>query len=310
MTLARYEIFVKTVELENMTKAAEAWGYSQTAVSHVVKSLEKEWGFSLFQRGKDGVRLTSEGEQILKPLREVLNWNERLFQTACFLRGLEVGAVRIGSITSVSVHWIPKIIAAFQEKHPHIDFTLMNHDDYREVERWISDGSVDCGFLSLQEPTEFDFFTLYRDKMLAVLHKKHPLAKLRRFPRAQIAFEPFIMPADGANYDLGRIMREAKVTPHVKFCANDDEVTLAMVAQGLGMSVLPRLFVQGHEKEICAMELEPRGYRIISMAVKSLRTAAPATRTFLNFARRWVEHNVSLTLPEGGKNVLVRGEKT
>ncbi len=304
MTLARYEIFVKAVELENLTRAAEALGYTQAGVSHVVKSLEEEWGVPLLQRGKNGVRLTSEGEQILKPMREVLNWNEQLTQVVSSLKGVESGLVRIGSITSVSVHWIPKIISGFQEKHPHIDFSLMNHDDYREVERWIADGSVDCGFVTLMSPSEFDVFSLCKDRMVAVVSRDHPLAKLKRFPMAQIAREPFIMPADRLNYDLGRILKEAKLTPNVKFYANDDNVTLAMVAQGLGMSILPWLLVKGHEREVCSMELELRSFRTLGLAVKSIKAAAPATRTFVNFARRWVEENeaAAFALKDAKKN--------
>lgn len=95
---------MKVVELGSLTKAADALGFTQSGVSHAISSLEEELGFTLLLRGRSGVRLTPNGEQLLKPIREMLNWNEQLKQVAASIHGLETGTVRIGTFTSVSVH--------------------------------------------------------------------------------------------------------------------------------------------------------------------------------------------------------------
>ena len=71
--LNKYRAFVKTVEKGSFTKAAEALNYAQSSVSKMVADLESEWGMTLLERSKNGVRLTSAGEQLLPYLRRLLS---------------------------------------------------------------------------------------------------------------------------------------------------------------------------------------------------------------------------------------------
>ncbi len=71
--LLKYLAFVKTVEKGSFTRAAQELDYAQSSVSKMVADLEKEWGMALLERSKNGVRLTSSGEQIMPFLRKVLN---------------------------------------------------------------------------------------------------------------------------------------------------------------------------------------------------------------------------------------------
>ena len=73
LSLAKFEIFSAVVELGSLTKAGEALGLTQSAVSHAISSLETEWGFSILNRGRSGVHVTNNGERILKYVREILN---------------------------------------------------------------------------------------------------------------------------------------------------------------------------------------------------------------------------------------------
>lgn len=110
LSLAKYEIFSTVVELGSLTKAGDTLGLTQSAVSHAISSLESEWGFSILNRGRSGIQLTSNGERILKYIREILMWNEEMNQEIANINGLEVGTVRIGTISSVSIHWLPEIM--------------------------------------------------------------------------------------------------------------------------------------------------------------------------------------------------------
>ena len=78
LSLAKFEIFNTVVELGSLTKAGEALGLTQSAVSHAISSLESEWGFSILNRGRSGINLTSNGEHVLKYIREMLKWNEEM----------------------------------------------------------------------------------------------------------------------------------------------------------------------------------------------------------------------------------------
>lgn len=65
MNLQKYRAFLKTVEYGSFTKAADALCYSQSGISRMIQDLEKEWKLSLLERGRAGVRLTSDGLQVL-----------------------------------------------------------------------------------------------------------------------------------------------------------------------------------------------------------------------------------------------------
>ena len=81
-------------------------------------------------------------------LRDILRSQEQLDQTAAELRGLSAGTVRIATFTSVAVHWLPGMMQEFQTLYPHVEFKLFN-GDYHDVDRWLTDGSVDIGFITL-----------------------------------------------------------------------------------------------------------------------------------------------------------------
>lgn len=286
MNANRYEVFLKTAEIGNITKAAEAFGYTQSGVSHAISSLETECGFLLFVRGKFGVRLTEDGRRILPIIQEVVNSGEKLRQTIATINGLEIGTIRVGSFSSASVNWLPKIIKQFREEHPNIEFQLIN-GGYEEVNDWIAAGKIDCGFVTLTGEENFEAFPLIKDRLLAVLPKGHPFCQADYLPFAQMAEEAFILPGEGSNYDLGKMLKRSQVKPNVVFSASDDYATIAMVACGLGISVLPELILQGVTDEVCAVNLEEESYRTIGIAVRAKQTASPATQRFVDFVKHY-----------------------
>ncbi|WP_327196544.1 LysR family transcriptional regulator [Paenibacillus vortex] len=76
----KFKVLMKVVELGSLTKAAEAMGFTQSGVSHMINSLEDEFGFTLLIRSRSGTKLTTNGEEIVKTIREILKWNEHLDQ--------------------------------------------------------------------------------------------------------------------------------------------------------------------------------------------------------------------------------------
>ena len=146
--IEKYRALMSAVELGSLTRAAEALGCTQSAVSHAIASLEQELGFRLLLRARSGIRLTDEGERMLPAVRSLLSAGEQLEQTAASIRGLDQGTVRIGAFTSVAVHWLPAVLKEFQHDYPHVSFRLLN-GDYHDVSEWLADGSVDIGFVAL-----------------------------------------------------------------------------------------------------------------------------------------------------------------
>ncbi|WP_151733964.1 LysR family transcriptional regulator ['Paenibacillus yunnanensis' Narsing Rao et al. 2020] len=291
MSISKYEVFLKVVELGSLTKAAEVLGFTQSGISHTISALESEFGFALLVRSRSGVKLTVNGEQVLQPIREILNWNEQLKQRVAEIHGLETGTITIGTFTSVSVHWLPGMIKEFRAEYPYIEFKLME-GTYLEIEQWIEAGVVDCGFISLPTRESFEVIPLKRDRMLAIVAKDHPLSEAPYMPLAQLAYEDFIIQKAGSDYDARRVLDKAGIKPNIRFSAGDDYAIMAMVENGLGISILPELVITRQSHNIAILELEERSFRSLGIAVGSLRYASPATRRFLRHVQDWLnKHN-------------------
>lgn len=287
MNIKKYEIFIKVVELGSLTKAAEAVGCTQSAVSHILNDLEEEFGFALLQRSRSGAKLTENGVRILPAIRGILNYSEQLSQTVASIRGLDTGVVRVGTITSVAVQWLPGILKQFGEEHPNIDFKLYN-GDYGDVSRWLSEGSVDIGFLSLPTELDCECIPLVEDRLLAVLPKDHPMASLPRFPVAQMQHEYFISLLESSDHDARGVLEAAGIQPNIRFAARDDYAIIAMVEQGLGVSIMPELLLQRQTEDVVTMELVPRASRLIGLAIPRVSQNSPAARSFADFVVEWI----------------------
>ena len=146
--IQKYLSFVKTAEYGSFTRAAEMLSYSQSSISRMIADLEKEWNVTLLERSVGGVKLTSDGTKLLPYAKNVVAEYEKLQMEVDELNGLQSGLIRIGTFSSVATHWLPNIIKAFQKDYPDIDYELLL-GDYTEIEEWIAEGRVDCGFLRL-----------------------------------------------------------------------------------------------------------------------------------------------------------------
>ncbi|MBR0160782.1 MAG: LysR family transcriptional regulator [Oscillospiraceae bacterium] len=288
MTLAKYEALAAVVEQESLTLAARQLGCTQSAVSHSLDSLEKELGFPLLKRSRGGVSLTAEGERLMPAVRALLSSAEQLGQTAAAIRGLDTGTVRIGAFTSVAVHWLPGVLKEFQADYPKVEFRLFN-GDYHDVEQWLSDGSIDIGFVSVPCAVDCECVALMEDRLLAILPEDSRFRSYPRFPLVECETEPFISLLESSDHDARRALEAAGVQPNVRFYTKDDYAIIAMVEQGLGMSIMPELLLKGRHDRLLTLPLVPEAKRTIGMAIAAGSKAGPATRRFADYVVRYVK---------------------
>lgn len=290
-SLSKYETLVAVVELGSLTKAAQRLGCTQSAVSHSIDSLEAELGFALVKRSRAGARLTPEGERLLPGIRGLLNSAEQLNQLASAIRGLDAGTVRIGAFSSVAVHWLPGVLKEFQADYPNVDFSLFN-GDYHDVEQWLSDGSIDIGFVNVPCGLDCECIPLMEDRLLAILPENSRFKSYPKFPLAECETEPFISLLESSDHDARRALDAAGVRPNVRFYTKDDYAIIAMVEQGLGMSIMPELLLKGRHDRLLVLPLVPESKRIIGVAIAAGRKAGPATRRFADYVVRYVKAQV------------------
>ena len=207
---------------------------------------------------------------------------EKLQMKVDELNGLQSGLIRIGTFSSVATHWLPNIIKAFQKDYPDIDYELLL-GDYTEIEEWIAEGRVDCGFLRLPANSDFDTIFLERDRLLAVISENHPLAGCERFPVKALCGEPFMLLEKGAKAEISEVFEKNGLTPNVKFTTWDDYAVMSMVESGLGISILPKLILKRIPYRIAAKELDVPAYRDIGLALKNRKTASLAVKRFIEY---------------------------
>lgn len=282
LNIQKYMAFVKTVEYGSFTKAAQVLNYSQSGISRMINDLEKEWKVVLLERGKSGVKLTSDGLKLLPHAKSICMEYQKLQMEVDELNGLQSGLIRIGTFSSVATHWLPNIIKEFQKAYPNIDYELLL-GDYTEIEEWILEGRVDCGFLRLPTHPELETIFLEQDRLMAVLPENHPLVQCEKFPVKALCEEPFMLLEKGAKAEISEIFERCNLTPKVHFTTWDDYAIMSMVESGLGISVLPELILKRVPYRIVAKELDIFAYRKIGLALRSKKTASLAVKRFLDY---------------------------
>ena len=281
-SIQKYIAFVKTVEYESFTKAAEILSYSQSGISRMIKDLEKEWNVSLLERSRSGVRLTSDGMRLLPRAKRVCEEYTKLQMEVDELNGVQSGLIRIGTFSSVATHWLPNIIKEFQKDYPNVDYELLM-GEYAEIEEWIAEGRVDGGFLPLPTGGEFETIFLERDNLMAVLPEGHPLENCEKVPLAALCREPFMLLERGAKAEVSEVFERNCLTPRVHFTTWDDYAIMSMVESGLGVSILPNLILKRVPYRIVSKELDVPAYRDIGIAIRSRDTASLAMKRFLEY---------------------------
>ena len=286
--ISQYQAFIKTIELGSLTKAAEALGYTQSGVTHLLDSLEKDCGLLLLLRDKSGVSITSEGRQLLPFFQAICGESHRMDEKINEIHRLESGLVRIGTFNSASAQWLPGIISKFRRDYPKIQFELHHGTNVQNM-AWAENGRVDCSFVILPSVGRLQTIFLRRDPIVAVLPEKHPLCKLPSFPISELAKQPYVELYEGVEDEMSAVFTTNHITPNTQFVESDDYAVIAMVEQGLGVSVLPQLVLRGNPRRVVQKELEIPAYRDLGVAFRDKRLLTNSARVFLAYVQEWIK---------------------
>ena len=155
--------------------------------------------------------------------------------------------------------------------------------DYQEIETWIAEGRVDCGFLRLPTQAAFDTIFLEQDPLLVVLPEGHPLAALEKITPKALAAYPFMMLEKDGQADAAAVFAAHCIQPQVRFKTWDDYAIMSMVESGLGISILPKLILQRIPYRIVTRELTVPAYRDIGIAVRKQKNMTAVVERFLAY---------------------------
>lgn len=288
MESKKLEALLMAVDLGSFTKAAEVLGYTQSGLTHMMNSLEKEVGFTLLERGRSGVRLTEEGERIAPAVREFLQANARLDSVIEQVASSRTEIIRVSAYASIAMHWLPGIIQRFREECPDVDVDIRMADHVDVPYELLAQGKMDAILVSPQDKGQYEWVHLADDPMFAVLPKDFDTQGMTAFPLAAFEARDFIMPSQGFDKDIMRIFNRIGVKPHILPTWVDDPTVISMVSHGLGVSMMTELTVRGRTDGVKLLPVEPASSRELGLAVRSLDAASDGLRHFIDCTKRVV----------------------
>lgn len=278
----RYMVLQKIIEVGSFTKAAQALGYTQSSISQMIASLENELSIKLLTRSRSGVKLTIEGAELYPYIERSILQYRAMQEKANEIRGLETGIIRMGTISSVTCHWLPGLIKGFQAAYPKVQF-LLHQGDYTLIPEWIRTGVVDFGFVTPAAVTDLHTIPVKDGEMLAVLPKDHPLAQNQRVSIRELTEDPFILLEEGHFSEPVNAFHAAGLEPNIKYTVHDDYAIMTMVEAGLGISILAELMLRRTNFDIVSLPVEPPIYRSLAIGYKDKDALPIASKYFIDY---------------------------
>ena len=287
MDTKKLEALVVSVELGSFTRAAEQLGYTQSGLTHMMNSLEKDIGFTVLVRGRSGVQLTPAGQRIFPLVQECLAGSAALEREISLINSHKEDSVRVAAYESIARHWLPEVIQQFRREHPDVTVDIqMGSVD--EVYRWVLEERVDMCFASRQDYNTLDWTPLRDDELLAILPPDYPDGD-NAFPIEFFNGQEFLMPSMGFDKDILRVLNEHGVAPLIRTTQVSDSAVISMVEHGLGVSVLSRLVLRGRQNSVRALPLLPQAFRKLGIAARPRKELRPIVRKFITQSRDMIE---------------------
>ncbi len=287
MDTKKLEALAVAVEHGSFTAAAEVLGYTQSGLTHMMNSLEKDIGFQVLVRGRNGVRLTAAGKRIFPYIEQCLQSCRELEQEIYLVNSRKEDGIRVAAYASVAMHWLPEVIQQFRHKHPevHVDIQM---GSVEEVYRWVREDRVDMCFASRQDNMTLEWIPLKDDPLLAILPPDMSVDG-KEFPIEAFDGCEFLMPSLGFDRDIMRALNRQGVTPQIRTTQVSDSVIISMVEHGLGVSILSELVMKGRHDEVQVLPMKPTAVRQLGIAVRSKHDLRPTVRRFIAEAREMIE---------------------
>ncbi|HEV2375501.1 MAG TPA: LysR family transcriptional regulator [Streptosporangiaceae bacterium] len=230
----------------SLSEAARQLGYTQPAITHHIRRLEREAGTPLVAKAGRGIRLTEAGQVLVAHAEVVSARLAAAEEEVAAIAGLRAGRARLASFPSSSATLVPAALAQLRASHPLIEVSLVEAEPPTSL-ALLRHGDCDlaltfeyAGVVS-DEGADFTKTPLLTDRLLAVLPASHPLAQASTLDLAQLSAETWIAGCERCRDHLLRATAEAGFTPQIAFATDDYIAVQRLVIVGLGVALLPEL---------------------------------------------------------------------
>ena len=271
-------------------RAAEKLGYTQSAISQQIATLERIVGLRLIERpgGPRPISLTEAGLILLRHADAI---QARLLAAKADMKALEAGdagRLRVGTFQSVGARIVPTLLRRFSDSHPDVEVLLRESTDESELLEMVERGELDVTFWTLPSaPGPYESVELLTDPYVLVVPAGSPLAALKRTPTLK---EIVLHPLVGFNHCSAMDEVETRLaatgrTPNVVFRSDNNGTVQGLVGAGVGVTVAPLLTVNGDDPSVEVIDLQGRiDPRVIGLVWHADRHKSPAADAFVESA--------------------------
>jgi LysR family cyn operon transcriptional activator len=292
MKLSHLRTFVAIAENDGFGRGAHRVNITQSAASRQIAALEQELGVPLFDRIGRRVRLTSEGEILMRRTRDLLGEIEGLGDRARALKSGQTGLLRIGATPQVIENLLAAFLAGHRKRHPGIEVHLVEDGGARLPSR-LEQGDVHLSIM----PAGYEGFSgrlLYPMHLLAVLPEHHRLARARTLQIGELAEEPLVLMREGAAslmwFEIA--CQAAHIRPRVLLSSSVTHTMIELARTGFGIAILPSP-VRIPREGVRAVPLVHKGASIgrwTVIAWSPQRFLAPYAERFVDELVKSVQH--------------------
>ncbi len=243
MEIHQLRYFLAVAETASFTRAAKFCHVSQPSLSIQLAKLEAELGGALLERGRKGARLTQRGERFKPRASEVLSQLELARQELGDLDGLKAGRVGLGCLPTTGAFVLPPLLKAYRQAYPGVQVVL-REDSSPGLRQALLDGEVDLAIVDEAGlGVGIGSAPLLVEPLLLALPSKHRLAKRSSVRFGELAAEAWVLmkPGHGFRVIVNRLFADLGMVPKVVFESDEIATVQALIAAGMGISLVPRM---------------------------------------------------------------------
>jgi LysR family transcriptional regulator, hydrogen peroxide-inducible genes activator len=246
MTLTQFEYVLALNTFRHFGEAAEHCNVTQPTLSAQIQKLEEQIGIKLFDRSKQPVVPTQQGEALIQQMKQVLHQKQALEELIQSQKGIINGTLRLGIIPTLAPYLLPLFVNAFIQKYDGIKFYVTEHTTEQLVSELL-EGKLDAGILvtPLQEPSIKEQ-PLFYEKLVAYVAENNPLYNAKTVQPEDIATDKLWLLEEGHCFrsqmmQLCKARNTAKDKAHFHYEAGSLETLRKMVDMSSGITILPQL---------------------------------------------------------------------
>ena len=289
MSLYSYKVFLEVADSGSFVRASEKLNLSPSAVSHAVKALENEFGFSLFNRNRAGAVLTGSGQRVIPYVRSLIKLQNNLEQEVNIINHFDVGAVRIAMFSSVASNWFIRILHDFKEKNPGID-VIFQQGDYADILRWLENGDVDMAFTTDELAKDHNFTPLKKDPLICVTAGDYVPLNFMSVTPEDLRNNHLIINKECEEYDAKDFLEKNKLHPSAYYETVTHQTLFAMVREGMGICLIPELVANAAPQGVRKYPIAGNPSRMIGLTYSDPAAISPAAKLLTEEIKNYTEN--------------------